>query len=330
MPAIGYALASEDWAGSELVRLAVRAEESGFEFTLISDHFHPWIDAQGESPFVWSVIGGIAQVTERLRLGTGVTCPTMRTHPAIVAHAAATCAELMPGRFLLGVGTGENLNEHVLGDRWPAPDERLEMLEEAIEIMRLLWQGGERTHRGRHYTVDHARLYTLPDEPPPIAVAAAQPNAAELAGRLGDGLINTSPDQEIVEAFRRAGGQGKHCYGMIHVCWGDDEDVALDTAHRLWPNLAIEGELSRELARPAHFEDASQMVTSEKVAEMVPCGPDPERHLEVIRKYEEAGFDNIWVHQIGPDQEGFFRSFERELAPRLGEVGAGLADAAAD
>ena len=316
MVAIGYALASEDWPGSELVRLARRAEKSGFEFASISDHFHPWIDAQGQSPFVWSVIGGIAEATERLRLATGVTCPTMRIHPAVVAQAAATCAELMPGRFLLGVGTGENLNEHVLGDRWPAPDERLEMLEESIEVMRLLWQGGEQTHRGRHYTVDHARVYTLPEEPPEVAVAAAQPNAAELAGRVGDALVNTSPDPEIVEAFRVAGGEGKPCYGMIHVCFGADEGEALETAHRLWPNVGIEGELSRELARPAHFEEASRMVAKEKLAEMVPCGPDPERHLEGIRRYEEAGFDHVWVHQIGPDQEGFFDFYAREILPR--------------
>jgi coenzyme F420-dependent glucose-6-phosphate dehydrogenase len=315
MPAIGYALASEDWPGTELVRLARRAEESGFELALISDHFHPWIDAQGESPFVWSVIGGIAEATERLRLGTGVTCPTMRIHPAVIAQAAATCAELMRGRFFLGIGTGENLNEHVLGDRWPAPDERLEMLEEAVAVMRLLWQGGERTHRGRHYTVDHARLYTLPDEPPPIAVAAAQPQAAELAGRIGDALINTAPDGEIVEAFRRAGGEGKPCYGMIHACYGPDESEALETAHRLWPNIALEGELPRELPRPAHFEAASQMVTKERFAEMIPCGPDPERHLETIRKYEDAGFDHVWVHQIGPDQEGFLEFYAREILP---------------
>ncbi|HEX2044880.1 MAG TPA: TIGR03557 family F420-dependent LLM class oxidoreductase [Gaiellaceae bacterium] len=316
MPAIGYALASEDWPGRELVRLARRAEDSGFEFALISDHFHPWIDAQGESPFVWSVIGGIAAATERIRLGTGVTCPTMRIHPAVVAQAAATCAELMPGRFFLGIGTGENLNEHVLGDRWPPADERLEMLEEAVEVMRLLWQGGERTHRGRHYTVDHARLYTLPDEPPPIAVAAARPRAAELAGRLGDALINTAPDAEIVEVFRRAGGAGKPCYGMIHACFGPDETEALETAHRLWPNIALEGELPRELPRPVHFEDASRMVTKEKLAEMVPCGPDPERHLETIRRYEEAGFDHVWVHQIGADQEGFLDFYAREILPQ--------------
>jgi coenzyme F420-dependent glucose-6-phosphate dehydrogenase len=209
MAELGYSLASEDWSPSELVGLARRAEESGFEHAFISDHIHPWTDKQGNSPFVWSVIGGIAQVTERLRVGTGVTCPLIRIHPAIVAHAAATSACLMPGRFFLGLGTGENLNEHVLGDRWPAPDERIEMLEEAIEVMRLLWQGGEQTHRGKHYTVDHCRIYNVPDKPIEIAVAAGQPVAARLAGRMGDALISTAPDADVVQRFEKAGGNGK-------------------------------------------------------------------------------------------------------------------------
>jgi G6PDH family F420-dependent oxidoreductase len=215
----GYALSSEEHGPNELVQNARKAEEHGFEFALISDHFHPWTDAQGNSPFVWSVIGGIAQATERLRLGTGVTCPTIRIHPAIVAHAAATAGAMMGDRFFLGVGAGENLNEHVLGDHWPAPDERLEMLEEAIEVLRLLWRGGYRTHRGRHYAVETARLYTLPDEPVRIAVAGAKPKAASLAGRLGDAYVNTSPDRELVERFERAGGQGKPRYGGIACCW---------------------------------------------------------------------------------------------------------------
>src|ERR671910_3213947 len=225
MPQLGYALSSEEHGPLELVRNAARAEQAGFEFALISDHFHPWTDRQGESPFVWSVIGGIAQATERLRLGTGVTCPTIRTHPAIVAHAAATAGAMLPGRFLLGLGTGENLNEHVTGARWPAPDERLDLLEEAIDVIRLLWEGGEKTHRGTHYTVDHARLYTLPEQPIPIAVAAAKPNAAELAGRLGDALVNTSPGEEIVSAYPDAGGDGS-LYGQVRLCWAEDEEEA--------------------------------------------------------------------------------------------------------
>ncbi len=202
----GYALSSEEHPPNELVALARRAEDAGFSFALISDHYHPWADAQGHSPFVWSVIGGIAHATERMRLGTGVTCPTIRIHPAIIAHAVATSACMLGDRFFLGVGTGENLNEHILGDHWPAPDERLERLEEAITVMRLLWKGGYQTHRGKHYTVENARLYDLPERPVPIAVAAAKPNAAELAGRVGDGLVNTSPDAEIVQKFEGAGG----------------------------------------------------------------------------------------------------------------------------
>src|SRR3954449_8437096 len=214
---LGYAFSSEEHSPASLVGQARAAEEAGFGFGLISDHIHPWVDAQGHSAFVWSVIGAIAQTTDRFRIGTGVTCPTMRIHPAIIAHAAATCACLMPGRFFLGVGTGENLNEHVLGARWPAPDERLEMLEEAVEVIRLLWQGGEQTHRGRHYTVDHARIYDVPDEPPEIYVAAAQPLAAKLAGRVGDGLISVAPDDDVISAFEEGGGGGKPRIGMMHV-----------------------------------------------------------------------------------------------------------------
>src|SRR5919197_3799469 len=187
MPALGYALSSEEHPPNELVRYAGAAEEAGFGFALISDHFHPWIDKQGNSPFVWSVIGAIAHATQRLELGTGVTCPLMRIHPAIVAQAAATAAAMMPGRFFLGVGTGENLNEHILGHHWPPADERREMLEEAVEGIRLLWQGGQQNFRGAHYTVENARLYTLPNQPPPIMVAGAGPESAELAGRIGDG-----------------------------------------------------------------------------------------------------------------------------------------------
>src|SRR5215212_2388909 len=203
MVEIGYALSAEEHRPGDLVRYAIAAEEAGFPFALVSDHFHPWTDRQGQSPFVWSVIGAIAQATDRLRLGTGVTCPTIRIHPAIVAHAAATSAVMMEGRFFLGVGTGEELNEHILGDLWPAPQVRLEMLEEAIEVMRLLWQGGYQSHLGKHYTVEQARIYTLPAEPPPIAVAAAQPRAAELAGRLGDAFVGVAPESDLVEQFEQ-------------------------------------------------------------------------------------------------------------------------------
>lgn len=316
MPELGFALSSEDHPPNELVRQAVLAERAGFPFALISDHFHPWTDAQGHSPFVWSTLGGIAQATERIRVGTGVTCPTIRIHPAIVAQAAATVACMMPGRFFLGVGTGENLNEHVTGARWPLPDERLELLEEAVEAIRLLWQGGERTHRGRHYVVDHARIYTLPDELPPILVAASKPNAAEVAARIGDGLISTAPDEEVVSAWEGAGGKGDRI-GMIHCAYDRDAKAGLERATRLWPNTAIQGPAGQDYARPADFEETAAMVTEEDMAETTPHGPDPEPYLEQIRKFDEAGFTHVYVHQIGDNQDEFCEFARRELMPRL-------------
>jgi G6PDH family F420-dependent oxidoreductase len=316
MTRLGYTLSSEEHSPQELATSAARAEEAGFEFALVSDHFHPWIDEQGESPFVWSVLGAISQTTEQLVVGTGVTCPTIRMHPALVAQAAATTAALMPGRFFLGVGTGENLNEHILGDRWPNADERLEMLEEALELVRELWQGEVVSWRGRHFTVDRARIYTLPDELPPIAVAASAPKAAQLAGRLGDALVSVAPDEEIVQQFEEAGGNGKPRYGQLHVCWAKSEEKARRTAHEIWPNSALEGDLGQELALPRHFRQATSTLTPEQVAESVVCGPDPDRHREAIDEFERAGFDHVYVHQVGPDQDGFLRFYEREILAR--------------
>jgi G6PDH family F420-dependent oxidoreductase len=317
MFALGYALSSEEHAPNDLVHYARRAEESGFTFALISDHYHPWIDHQGHSPFVWSVIGGIAHATQRLTLGTGVTCPTMRIHPAIIAQAAATSALMMPGRFFLGVGSGENLNEHILGNRWPAHDMRQAMLEEAIEIMRILWQGDPLTYRGVYYTVENARIYSLPDQPPPILMAASGPRAAEAAGRIADGLVTTTPDADLLKRFEAAGGSGKPSYGQLTVCWGQDEASARRTAYEYWPMAAVKGELTQELPTPAHFEQAAKMVREEDVAQAIICGPDPERHIAAAKEFVDAGFEHVYVHQVGPDQEGFFRFYEREVLPKL-------------
>jgi coenzyme F420-dependent glucose-6-phosphate dehydrogenase len=316
LPSIGYALSSEEHSPLDLVRYAAAAEEAGFEYALVSDHFHPWVDTQGQSPFVWSVIGGIAEATDELRLGTGVTCPTIRVHPAIIAQAAATAAAMLPGRFFLGVGTGENLNEHILGDRWPEGSVRVEMLEEAIEVIRLLWQGGYKSHHGRHYTVEEARIYTLPGELPQIYVAASKPDAAELAGRAGDGFISTAPDAELVEAFESAGGERKPKLGQVTVCVAESEAEARRTAHEVWPNAAIKGDLSQELALPRHFEDAAEMVSEDDVAEKIVCGPDSEKVFEQIEKYADAGFDHVYLHQVGRDQESFFRFAREEILPR--------------
>jgi coenzyme F420-dependent glucose-6-phosphate dehydrogenase len=314
---LGYTLSSEEHGPNELVRNARTAEEAGFAFVTISDHFHPWVDAQGQSPFVWSVIGAVAEATERIRLGTGVTCPTIRIHPAIIAQAAATSAVMMEGRFFLGLGTGEELNEHVTGARWPGPEARLEMLEEAVEVLRRLWQGGYQTHRGRHFTVEQARIFTLPDEPPPIAVAASQSTAAALAGRHGDALITVAPDKELVQEFEDAGGKGKPRYGQLTVCYAKSEEQARTTAHEVWPNAAMGGALGQELAITSHYEAVAELVREEDVAESVVCGPDQERHLEAIREYEQAGFTHVFVHQIGQEQEAFLRFYADRILPAL-------------
>ncbi|HXF98490.1 MAG TPA: TIGR03557 family F420-dependent LLM class oxidoreductase [Gaiellaceae bacterium] len=317
---LGYALSSEEHRPLDLVRNAVRAEEAGFSFALVSDHFHPWIDRQGESPFVWSVIGAIAASTERLRLGTGVTCPLVRIHPALVAQAAATCACLLPGRFFLGVGTGENLNEHILGDRWPSASERREMLAEAIDLMRELWEGGLTTFEGRHYVVHDARVYTLPAEPIQVVVAASGEAAAELAGRSGDGLVSTAPEAALVEAYRRAGGSGP-AYGHLTVCYAAREEAARRTAREWWPNAALPGSLSQELALPRHFEEAAALVGEDALAQHVVCGPDPDAHAQAIARFAAAGFDHVYVHQVGPDQDGFIAFYEREVLLAARELG---------
>jgi coenzyme F420-dependent glucose-6-phosphate dehydrogenase len=316
MVEIGYALSSEEHPPRDLVRHAQAAEAAGFTFALISDHFHPWIDRQGQSPFVWSVIGAIAQATSRLRLGTGVTCPMIRYHPAIVAQAAATSAALMPGRFFLGLGSGENLNEHIVGDGWPSAPVRQRMLEEAIQLIRLLWQGGEQSHFGTYYTLDHARLYTLPAVPVPLYVAASGANAAELAGRAGDGLITTSPDEHVLKAFASTGGS-KPRFGQLTVCWAADEPTARRNAHEWWPNASVEGELSQELPLPRHFEQASKTVREEDIARAMVCGPDPERHRAAIQEFVDAGVDNVYVHQVGQDQAGFVEFYRREILPKF-------------
>ena len=314
MSELGYALSSEEHAPGELVRNAVRAEEAGFTFALISDHIHPWVDAQGHSAFVWSAIGAIAQATKRLKLGTGVTCPLIRIHPAIVAHAAATCAVLMEGRFFLGVGSGENLNEHVTGAKWPAPDERLEMLEEAVQVIRLLWEGGYQTHRGKHYTVEHARIFDLPDDPIELAVAAMQPKAAELAGRIGDSFVNVTPDEELVAKFDAGGAKGRNKYGQVTGCFAKTEEEARKKVAEVWPNALVEGAASQELPYPEHFEQVAE--AGDPADLEMPLGPDPEPWIEQIKAFEQAGFTHVYLHQIGQDQDGFFEFAKRELIAR--------------
>jgi len=320
---IGYALSSEEHRPLDLIRYARRAEEAGFEFAMLSDHFHPWLDRQGQSPFAWSVLGGIAATTERIVVGTGVTALSLRIHPAILAQAAATIGDMLPGRFWFGVGTGENLNEHVTGDPWPEHSRRAAMLEEAIDIIRKLWTGEQVDHRGEFYDVIRARIYTLPEVLPPILVAASGTASAELAGRIGDGIISTAPKPDIITAFedaaRDAGRSAKRPrIGQVTVCWAKTEAAARRTAHEWWPTAALPGDNSQELPLPSSFESLAEIVTEDQVAEQVTCGPDPELHLAKVHKYVEAGFDHVYIHQVGPDQAGFLGFAQKELLPRLG------------
>jgi G6PDH family F420-dependent oxidoreductase len=312
---IGYFLSCEEWGPHELVDQARKAKEAGFEGLWISDHYHPWNDEQGHSPFVWSMIGAIALAAPGMKVTTAVTCPTIRIHPGIIAQAAATSAILLNGNFCLGLGSGEALNEHIFGDHWPEADERLEMLEEAVEVIRKLWEGGPTDHRGRHYRLEHCRVYDLPVKPPPILISGFGPKAIELAGRIGDGFCTVGPDEDAVQLFRSRSKNGTIVHGGLKVCWDEDEAAARKTVHRLWPNEGLPGELAQILPTPEHFEQASQLVTEEMLAEDTPCGPDIEKHLEAIRSYEQAGFDELYISQIGPNQDGFFEAYpERVLA----------------
>ena len=312
---LGVAFSSEELSANEIVGAAVLAEEAGFTTAWVSDHYHPWIDAQGESPFVWSVLGGIATATEQLRVGTGVTCPSMRIHPAVLAQAAATTQTMFEGRFWFGVGSGEALNEHILGDKWPETNVRLDMMSEAVSVIRQLWSGEQVSHYGPHFTVENARIYSLPNEPPPIYVSAFGRKSAELAARIGDGLVSTKPD-DVVEWYDNSGGAGPKL-AQVKVVWAESVAAAEDLAFERWPTSGLAGELSQELPTPKHFEQAASVLHKEDVVSSFACGPDPQRHIDAIRTYADAGYDEVYVTQVGDDQEGFLRFYAEHVLPHF-------------
>lgn len=316
MAKYGYKLMSEEHGPQELVRNAVAAEEAGFDFVAISDHFHPWLSSQGHSPAAWSVLGAVAARTHRVGMVTAVTCPTIRYHPATVAQSAATLAILSNGRFTLGLGSGENLNEHVVGHGWPSPQERQDMLVEAVEIIEALWQGDETSYEGAYFSIDRAKLWDVPEQLPTIAMAAGGPRAARLAGENGQGLFATEAKRELVDAWSSAGGSGPR-YAEVALCWAKDEARALRIARERSSFSLLGWKVMTELPTPDAFESAVECVRAEDIAEKIPCGPDPERHVAAVRKYVAAGFDHIVLLGAGPDQEGFLDFFQRELAPRL-------------
>ena len=314
MTRYGYFLSCEEYPPAELVRQARLAEQAGFDALWISDHYHPWLDEQGEAAFVWPVIGAIAQATT-LPVTTAVTCPLVRLHPAVTAQAAATCALLSDGRFTLGVGTGEALNEHITGRRWPSAEERLEMLEEAVGIMRDLFGGKLVTHHGRHYTVDTARLYSVPDSPPPIYMSGFGEKSAQLAGRIADGYMCVQPSADLVRSYRESGGADKPAQGGLKVCWGPDEAKARQTMHHLWRTDAVAGEAMQLLPLPRHFSELTSVISPDMIS--AACGPDPDVHASAAQEFAAAGFDEVYIGQVGGAPEEFFEFYASHVLPRL-------------
>jgi G6PDH family F420-dependent oxidoreductase len=321
MVRIGYTMMGEQAGPRQLVDDLVRAEEAGFDFSVASDHYFPWLEEQGHSPYIWSVLGAAAQATSRIPLMTYVTCPTMRYHPAVVAQKAATVQLLSGGRFRLGLGAGENLNEHVLGRGWPPVAVRHEMLAEAVEIIRALWSGSYVSLRGRHFPVDSARLWDLPERAPEIGIAVSGEQSAELAGRFGDLAIAVEPEAELLASFDRHGGAGKPRVGQVPVCYDEDRDAAVARAHEQFRWFGGGWKVNSELPGPAAFASASASVRPQDVAGSIPCGNDVEEFARAVRAFADAGFTEVALVQIGGGhQRPFLDWAQKSLIPALREL----------
>ncbi|MFE9768125.1 LLM class F420-dependent oxidoreductase [Streptomyces sp. NPDC005808] len=321
MVQIGYTMMTEQAGPRALVNDLVAAERAGFDFSVTSDHYFPWLESQGHAPYAWSVLGAAAQATERIPLMTYVTCPTVRYHPAVIAQKAATVQHLSQGRFRLGLGSGENLNEHVVGAGWPSARIRVEMLEEAVEIIRALFAGGNVNHQGPHFDVANARLWDLPDELPPIGVAVSGELSCSLAGRLADLVIATEPKPELLDSFDRHGGHGKPRVGQLPVCYDTDRDTAIARAHDQFRWSVGGWPVNSELPGPSGFARATEHVTPQDVAGTIPCGDDVDVFIDAVRPYAEAGFTEIALVQVGGDQQlPFIAWAEKELLPALREL----------
>jgi G6PDH family F420-dependent oxidoreductase len=322
MTEFGYTAMGEQTPAKQLVTDLVAAEMAGFDFSVMSDHFFPWIEEQGHSPNAWAVLGAAAQATQRLPLMTFVTCPTFRYHPAVVAQQAATVGVLSSGRFTLGLGAGENLNEHVVGAGWPTARVRHERLTEAIQIIGELFTGEYVNYPGKHFQVERAKLYDLPEQPPPIGVAVSGSASLRLAAEHGDAMISVEPRGDLVRQFSNSGGAAKPKYGQLAMCYGPDEQAARKLARQLW-RWALPGwYVMAELPDPRAFDAASAYVSDDDVAELVPCGPDTGRYVEAVRKYVDAGFTHVALVQIGAGgQEKFITWAATDLLPALRELG---------
>jgi G6PDH family F420-dependent oxidoreductase len=318
MVKIGYTMMTEHAGPRELVEHVVHAERVGFDFSVTSDHYSPWLDSQGHASYAWSVLGAAAQATSRIPLMTYVTCPTIRYHPAVVAQKAATIQLLAQGRFRLGLGAGENLNEHVVGGGWPVADVRQEMLGEAVEIIRALFAGGYVNHHGTHFDVESAKLWDLPAEPPPIGIAVSGAQGCELAGRLADLVIATEPKGELLAEFDRHGGAGKPRVGQLPVCYDTDRGAAIARAHEQFRWFGGGWKVNSELPSTAGFAGATQFVRPEDVAESIPCGDDVDAFVEAVRPYVDAGFTEVALVQVGGDSQHTFIDWaEAKLLPAL-------------
>lgn len=318
MTQYGYTLMTEQSGPHDLVRYARAAEQAGFDFEVMSDHFSPWLDSMGHAPNAWATLGAVAQATERVELMTYVTCPIMRYHPAVVAQQAATVGLLSDGRFLLGLGAGENLNEHVVGRGWPPANVRHEMFTEAVHIIRELFGGKYVNFAGEHFRVDSAKLWDVGDTPPPIGIAISGEQSAELAGDHADAMIAVEPEADLVQLFDKHGGKGKRRIGQVPISWDPSKDAAVKRAHELFRWFGGGWKVNAELPGTAAFAAASQFVRPEDVADSIPCGPDVAAHVEAVREFEKAGFTDVAVVQVGGEnQPEFLEWAEQELLPAL-------------
>jgi G6PDH family F420-dependent oxidoreductase len=318
MTIIGYTMMCEQSGPKELVRDVQMAESAGFEFAVISDHYFPWVEAMGHSPYAWSVLGAAAQATSQIELMTYVTCPIKRYHPAVVAQKAATVALLSDGRFTLGLGAGENLNEHVTGGGWPPVNVRHQMLSEAVDIIRLLWAGDYVNFDGHHFKVDSAKLWDLPDQPLKLGIAASGQQSSQLAGQKADCLIAVEPSPGIVTAFDAAGGTGKPRVGQLPVSYDRDRDTAIKRALELFGWFGGGWKVNAELPGTAAFQAASRYVRPEDVADSIPCGDSVEAVKAAVNEFSDAGFTHVALCQIGGDHQGeFFEWWQRDLGPAL-------------
>jgi G6PDH family F420-dependent oxidoreductase len=318
MTAFGYTMMTEQSRPDQLVRDVVGAESAGFDFSVTSDHFQPWLEEQGHAGYAWSILGAAAQATDRIGLMTYVTCPTIRYHPAVVAQKAATLQILSGDRFRLGLGAGENLNEHVVGKRWPAVGLRHEMLSEAVEIITRLFDGEDSVnYRGRHFDVEQARLWDLPDRRVPIGIAVSGQESCQLAGATADLMIAVEPKAELGDMFDAAGGAGKPRVGQIALCYDTDRDTAVARAYEQFRWFGLGWKVNADLPNPESFAAATQFVSPDQVAEQLACGPDVEEHVTKIRPFIDAGFTEIALVQIGSEQQAFLTWAENELLPAL-------------